>query len=148
MTLNDEIEEIEDLLTSRLIKSNLGIKQVYKGEVSASLQFPSIQLLYKRSSKSDIQTFSGAVVGLVLEFDVNCIFSGIEGEYSVKNAQKFSNNVYDLIQKESLNHYRLDGKCLDLDCESVEHGVLNFNDVFVYGGKITLEIEILHTIGE
>jgi hypothetical protein len=148
MTLNEEITIIEDLIKSRLVKSSLGIKQVYTGDLSASLQFPSVNIINKGASMSDTQILTGQRVGLILEFDINCMFSGAEAEYSIKNAQKFTNNVYDLLQKESLTGNLLDGNCLDLDCTEIQHGALNFNDVFVYGGLITLEIEILHTIGE
>jgi hypothetical protein len=148
MTLNEEITIIEDALKSILVKSSLGVKKVYIGDVNASLQFPSVQLINKGADKSDVQTINGIVVGLVLRFDVNCLFSGSESEQTIKQAQKFTNDVYDLIQKESLSNYRLNGTCLNLDCTSIEHGTLNYDNVFIYGGLITLDVEILHTIGE
>jgi len=147
MSLNDEIEIIEGQL--RAIFSTLPIKEIHCGDINkCAHSFPAIHLVKTGISKNNIQVFSGREVGMSLQYDVSCLFSGSEGQQTIKNAVKFVNNVYDVLQQESLVGRHLENTCFDIDCSNIAYGLVEFDDVLLYGGVITLEIDIIYNIGE
>ncbi len=150
MILNETIEILEAEIRSLLLEdSALGIKEVMIGDLGRSAHsFPAIHIIKTVVGKSDIQVFSGAFVGLTIGYDITCLFTGSEGQQTIRNATTFVNNVYDVLQRESLNGRHFNNTCYDTDCTDISYGLVEFADVLIYGGVIKLEIDIIHTIGE
>lgn len=149
MSLNDKIDALETKLTNVLFDAKINIKEIYTGDIGRGTHnFPAIHILKTSATKSDQQVMSGRYTGLIISYDVTCLFSGSEGQHTIKNASAFVNDVYDTIQNERISTKLLDGLVINIDCTDIAYGLTEFDGVMVYGGLITLEIEIINILGE
>ncbi|MCK5616144.1 hypothetical protein KAR91_80515 [Candidatus Pacearchaeota archaeon] len=136
-TITEAIEK--ELIT--LFKDN-GVADVNTGDIySAAPRYPAIDILLTDREQNDLQTMQHNPIGWNLFYDISCMFAGSEGKQTFKNARKFVDKIYDIIQAEKENN--LSDTVHDLECIRVEYGRTTIRtDVMSDGGVIKLIIQI------
>ena len=137
---NNITEAIEKELIT-LFKDN-GVADINTGDIyPAAPRYPAIDILLTDREQNDLQTMQHNPIGWNLSYDISCMFAGSEGKQTFKNARKFVDKIYDIIQAEKDND--LSGTVHDLECIRVEYGRTTIRqDIMADGGVIKLIIQI------
>lgn len=140
-------KNIESELYDLMYSAKLGIRKIWFGEINpADIQTPSVHFMLPKRNRNDMQVMqTNNQIAWNLEYDVSCMYSGIEGDQTHDNAYDFVDNVYDTIQGQHSATGRLNNECHDIWCESVEYGIVALGidePIFTTGGVIKMIIEI------
>ena len=140
MTINETIEDVEAKLI-KLFRDN-GVPEINRGDIyKAAPRYPAVDMMLTYREQNDFQNMQKNKVGWNLYYDISCMFAGSEGAQTFKNAVKFVDKIYDLIQGEKDG--RLSDTVHDLECLRVEYGRTAIRaDVMADGGVIKLIIQI------
>lgn len=148
-TINEHIENVESELSTLIYGSGSNVRNIWFGDIDkADVQVPAINfMLARRTRPEDLQVIqTSSRITWHLEYDVSCIYSGIEGEQTYKNARKFVDRIYDVIQGQHSSNKRLNGKCQDIECMDVDYGLVALGisePEYMNGGLIKMIIEIV-----
>lgn len=143
MTINNTIRDVEQELT-KLFRDN-GVANINYGDIYPTApRYPAIDILLTAREQNDLQTIQSNPIGWDLLYDISCMFAGSEGDQTYRNATKFVDKIYDLIQGKKDD--ALNGTVHDLECTRVEYGRTAIRtDVMADGGVIKLIIQIFET---
>lgn len=141
--INDKIEEVE----AQLIKlfRDSGVADINTGDIyKAAPRYPAIDMLLTDREQGPNQVMQKGEIEWLLSYDISCMYAGSEGNQTFKNARKFVDKIYDIIQAEKEG--ALNGTIQDLECMSVEYGRTAIReDIMADGGVIKLLIQIYET---
>ena len=142
--LQDKMLTVEQKLTARIRDGNLGVRGFWFGSVGESAPvYPVVHFLMTGNVQNDLQVVQPGKIGWDLEYDVTCIFAGTDDRTTIKNLQKFTNSIYDILQEEQIPSKRLDGEIFNLNCPSINYVTFESpTKTFVYGAVITMIIQI------
>ena len=138
--INETIETVEKQLT-KLFRDN-GVADIGNGDIyKAAPRYPAIDMLLTAREQGPNQVMQMGKIHWNLLYEINCMYAGSEGKQTFKNARKFVDKIYDIIQSEKDG--ALNGTIQDLECVSVEYGRTAIrNDIMADGGVITLLVQI------
>lgn len=138
--MNEQIENIEKELIT-LFRNN-GVQDINQGDIYKSVpRFPAVDIMLTDREQNGLQVMQKNRIGWNLFYDISCMFAGTERNQTFKNARKFVDNIYDLIQGEKDS--ALNDTVFDLDCLKVEYGRTTIrSDIMADGGVIKLVIQI------
>ena len=138
--INDLIEEVETQLI-KLFRDN-GVADINTGDIyKAAPRYPAIDILLTDRTQGPNQVMQKGKIEWLLSYDISCMYSGSEGNQTFKNARKFVDKIYDVIQSEKVG--ALNNTVQDLECISVEYGRTSIReDIVANGGVIKLIIQI------
>ena len=138
--MNEQIEAIEKKLIT-LFRDN-GVQDINQGDIYKSApKFPAIDIMLIDREQNGLQVMQKNRIGWDLYYDISCMFTGTERNQTFKNARKFVDSMYDLIQGEKES--ALDNTVYDLECIKVEYGRTTIrSDVMADGGVIKLVVQI------
>ena len=138
--INDLIEEVESQLT-KIFRDN-GVADVGVGDIyKAAPRYPAIDMLLTDRAQGPNQVMQKGKIEWLLSYDISCMYSGSEGKQTFKNARKFVDKIYDVIQAEKEG--ALNNTVQDLECIGVEYGRTAIReDIMANGGVIKLLIQI------
>ena len=145
--LQDKMLTVEQKLTALIRDGNLGVRDFWFGSVGKSAPvYPMVHFLMTGNIQNDLQVVQPGKIGWDLEYEVTCIFAGTDDRTTIKNLQKFTNSIYDILQGEHESDKQLDGEIFDINCPSTNYVTFeNPAKTFVYGAVITMIIQIFET---
>lgn len=138
--INEIIETVETQL-KKVFRDN-GVADIGSGDIyKAAPRYPAVDILLTAREQGANQVMQMGKIHWNLLYEINCMYAGSEGNQTFKNARKFVDKIYDIIQAEKDG--ALNGTIQDLECVSVEYGRTAIrNDIMADGGVITLIIQI------
>lgn len=142
--LQTKMLAVEQKLTALIRDGNLGVRDFWFGSVGKSAPvYPMVHFLMTGNIQNDLQVVQPGKIGWDLEYEVTCIFAGTDDRTTIKNLQKFTNSIYDILQEEQTPSKRLDGEVFNIDCPGINYVTFESpTKTFVYGAVITMIIQI------
>jgi len=147
VTLQSKMLTVEQKLTALIRDGNLGVRDFWFGGVGKSAPvYPMVHFMLTGNVQNEYQVQQPGKIGWDLEYEVTCIFAGTDDRTTIKNLQKFTNSIYDVLQGEHESGKRLDGDIQDIDCPSIDYVTFESpTKTFVYGAVITMIIQVFET---
>lgn len=144
VTLQTKIDTVEKKLTALIRDGNLGVRDFWFGGVGKSAPvYPMVHFMMTGNVQNELQVIQPGKIGWDLGYDVTCIFAGTDDRTTIKNLQKFTNSIYDILQGQHEADKRLDGEIFDIGCPSIDYVTFESpTKTFVYGAVITMVIQI------
>lgn len=144
VTLQEKMLTVEQKLTTLIRNGNLGDRDLWFGSVGKSAPvYPMVHFMLTGNVQNELQVVQPGKIGWDLEYEVTCIFAGTDDRTTIKNLQKFTNSIYNVLQGEHESGKRLDGEIFDIDCPSTNYVTFESpTKTFVYGAVITMIIQI------
>ena len=142
--LQTKMLTVEQKLTALIRDGNLGVRDFWFGGVGKSAPvYPMVHFLMTGNVQNEYQVQQPGKIGWDLEYEVTCIFAGTDDRTTIKNLQKFTNSIYDVLQGEHESGKRLDGEIFDINCPSTNYVTFESpTKTFVYGAVITMIIQV------
>ncbi len=144
VTLQSKMEAVEKELTKLIRDGNLGVRDFWFGSVGKDAPvYPMVHFMMGSSAQNEYQVQQPGKIGWDLEYEVTCIFTGTDDRTTIKNLQKFTNSIYNILQGEHESGKRLDGNIQDINCPVIDYVTFeNPTKTLVYGAIITMVIQI------
>jgi len=146
--LDDIIDSVESELNSLILDGTINAKKVWFTDVDdLTIQYPSVLFILRNAERNDMQVIqSSSRISWNLNYDVFCLYSGLEGKQKFTHARRFVDSVYNLLQTQHAPGQRLNGECFDIECASIEYGIVALEtpkQTTVTGGVIKLVIQVI-----
>ena len=147
-TLDLLIDAVESELSELVMGGQIGAKSAYFGDIDGpTLHEPVVFFVLDSADRNDNQVIQDSSrLTWDLNYNVYCLYSGIEGRQKFKNARKFVDSVYNLLQTQHSAGQRLNGECFDIDCISMDYGYVAIDrpkEQTMTGGVIRLIIQVI-----
>ena len=148
-TTRDELTDIvESELYNLIYGGQIGAKYVWFDDIDIPvIQTPSVLFMYRAAERADTQVIQDSkMIAWNLIYDVYCFYSGIEGRQRFKNARKYTDSVYNLLQIQHAADKRLNNNCFDIECGNTSFGQVSVDrpkEVVMTGGSIELIVQVI-----
>lgn len=147
-TLDELITSVESELNSLIMDGNTGAKNTWFGEIdSPTLQSPTVYFVLDSAERNDNQVIQDSKrLTWNLNYNVYCLYSGIEGRQKFTNARKYVDSIYNLLQTQHAAGQRLNGECFDIGCMTIDYGYVSIDrptELTMTGGVIKLIIQVI-----
>lgn len=144
MTLETQIDTVESELNTLIRDGGIGVKDIMSGDITrGAIRYPAVHFLLQNAERNDLQVTKPNQIGWDLNYEVSCVFAGVDAQNTLKSARTFTNAVYNLIQGQRAAGKLLSNNAFDMDCDKIDYVTFEEPDKnYVYGGIITLVIQI------
>jgi len=145
--LQTKMLAVEQKLTALIRDGNLGVRDFWFGSIDKSApNYPVVHCLMTGNVQNEYQVQQPGKIGWDLEYEVTCIFAGTDDRTTIKNLQKFTNSIYDVLQGQQESGKRLDGEIQNINCPTTDYVTFERpTKTFVYGAVITMIIQVFET---
>lgn len=145
----DELTDcVESELNSLIHTGKIGAKYVWFDDIDIPvIQTPSVLFMYREAVPADEQVIQDSKrITWDLMYDVYCFYSGIEGKQRFKNARKYTDSIYNLLQTQHAADRRLNNNCFDIGCGKSLFGHVSIDrpqEIVMTGGVIELIVQVI-----
>lgn len=147
-TLDTIIDAVESELNTLILSGGINAKKVWFTDIDdLTIEYPAVLFMLQNAERNDMQVIqTSSRISWDLNYDVFCLYSGLEGKQKFTHARRFVDSVYNLLQTQHAPGQRLNGECFDIECGSIEYGVVALDQpkqTTVTGGVIKLVIQAI-----
>lgn len=147
-TLDSITDAVEFELSRVILDGKINAKKVwFTDNDDLTIEYPAVLFMLQDAERNDMQVLqTSRKISRDLNYDVFCLHSGLEGKQKFTNARRFVNSVYNLLQTQHEPEKRLNGECFDIECGSVEYGIVALDQpkqTTVTGGVIKLVVQVI-----
>ncbi len=148
ITRDEHTDNVESELYYLIHDGQIGAKNVWFDDIDVPvIQTPSVLFMYRDAELNDDQVIQDSKrITWNLVYDVYCFYSGLEGRNRFKNARKYTDSVYNLLQTQHASGALLNGKCFNIGCGTSYFGHVAIDRpkyIVMTGGMIELVIQVI-----
>lgn len=148
LTRDEHTDNVESELYTLIHGGQIGAKYIWFDDIDVPvIQTPSVLFMYRTAVQNDDQVIQDSKrITWNLIYDVYCFYSGLEGKQRFKNARKYTDSVYNLLQTQHAPGKLLNGKCVNIGCGATLFGHVAIDrpkEMVMTGGMIELAIQVI-----